>query len=73
MAIGPGRYDALATHVREVTKAKGVLLIVIGGEHGDGFSAQLPMEHTLMIPDILRRVADSIERDGPAATGQGSA
>ena len=45
------------------TKAAGVLLIVMEGEHGSGFSAQLPKEFRAAIPATLRSVADQIERD----------
>jgi len=70
MAIGPGKYDDLCTRVRKQTQARGgVLLIVVDGEQGSGFSAQLTMEQTLLIPQILRDVAERIERDGIAAAG----
>lgn len=72
MAIGPGKYDSFAIRVREETKARGVMLIVFGGEHGNGFSSQLPLEEMLLVPTILRSVADQIERDGPRATGMGT-
>ena len=38
--FGPGKYDELCTAAREETKAVGVVLIVIDGEHGNGFSCQ---------------------------------
>ena len=41
MAVGPGKYDDAATKAREETKARGVALIVIGGEHGHGFAVQM--------------------------------
>ncbi len=61
MAFGPGRYDKETTQVREQTKAQGVVVIVFGGEYGDGFSAQLPLALTLTLPRVLRQVADDIE------------
>jgi hypothetical protein len=67
MAFGPGKYDASCTEVRMVTNARGVLLIVIDGEHGSGFSCQADMETTLRLPEILERIAADIRRDGPAA------
>lgn len=63
MAIGPGIYDDLCSQVREKAKAKGVLLIVLGGEKGMGFSAQIPLEAASIIPLILRDVANQIEAD----------
>ena len=63
MAMGPGAYDELATLVRERAKADGVMLVVINGEKGSGFSCQLPLVETLRIPAVLRSMADAIERD----------
>lgn len=70
MPIGPGRYDEQATRVRLETKALGVLLIVFGGEHGNGFSAQLPLEELLLVPRVLRSVADDLERDAASQMGR---
>jgi hypothetical protein len=67
MALGPGAYDELATEVRRQAQAVGVLVIVIGGNKGTGFAAQLTAELTLAIPTILRDVAQAIEDgDGSA-------
>lgn len=63
MAIGPGKYDAITTIVRESVSAGGVVLIVIDGAHGDGFSVQATAEVTLNLPALLRAIADSIESD----------
>lgn len=60
---GPGKYDDACTAARESTKALGCILIVVGGEHGDGFSAQLTMEMMENIPRGLRALADQIEAD----------
>lgn len=61
MSAGAGKYDDAATAAREATKAEGVLLIVLGGEKGSGFSAQLPLGAAARIPELLRRMADEIE------------
>lgn len=63
MAEGPGKYDEACSEARRSTKAVGVLLVVLEGEHGSGFSAQLPHELRVAIPATLRSVADQIERD----------
>lgn len=63
MMIGPGKYDALATAAREAAKARGIILIVFGGDKGSGFSAQLDALGTMEIPQILREIADEIERE----------
>jgi hypothetical protein len=63
MALGPGKYDYLASVVRESSQAEGVILIVIEGARGSGFSVQATAEVTLRLPDILRDMADQIEGD----------
>jgi hypothetical protein len=60
---GPGKYDDLATMVREQAKAKGVIVIVFGGDKGAGFSVQGDLETMLALPKILRSTADQIEQD----------
>ena len=67
MAIGPGKYDDLATTVRTQAKAEGVLLLVVNGARGSGFSAQLSLDLTLTLPTILRDIAKQIEERGPDA------
>lgn len=64
MAIGPGKYDEEATMVRERTKALGVMVIVLGGNKGEGFAAQFADE-TLMyhVPEMLRTMAQQIDDD----------
>jgi hypothetical protein len=65
---GPGKYDDLATLVQTSTQARGVIVIVIGGNRGEGFSCQATLEVTLAIPAMLRSIADQIEGDIPNAT-----
>lgn len=59
-----GKYNDAATAAREATKAEGVLLIVLGGDKGSGFSAQVPPEIAASIPALLRHVASEIEHHG---------
>jgi hypothetical protein len=61
MPLGPGKYDDEATEIREKLHAAGIILIVLGGDKGQGFSAQLDFAATMAIPEILRTVADQIE------------
>lgn len=73
MTLGPGRYDDICTEIRERVHAKGgIVLIVMGGYRGPGFSAQLDLLTTISMPRILREVAQQIEDDlphlGPAPT-----
>jgi len=67
MAVGPGKYDDLATEVRMKTGADGVVLLVVDGWKGSGMSAQLSLELTLTLPTILRNIAQQIEDRGPGA------
>ena len=60
---GPGKYDDVCTHAREETKADGVVLMILNGEHGDGFSVQLPPLVLLNLPNILRMMADQIQEE----------
>ena len=67
--IGPGKYDALATYVREQAKADGVVVLVFGGMHGDGFSCQADAFVTLALPELLEYLAAAIRRDLTATGG----
>jgi hypothetical protein len=64
MAIGPGKYDPECTDIRTRDQAEGVILIVIRGVKGSGFSCQATPEITFSLPQILRNIADDIERSG---------
>jgi len=63
MMIGVGKYDELATMVREKSHARSVIVIVMGGDKGDGFACQTDMETFLRLPGMLRFVASQIEED----------
>jgi hypothetical protein len=63
MAEGPGKYDDVATIARVATKAKGIIIIVLGGELGNGFSVQMEAPDLEIMPGILRDLADQIEKD----------
>ena len=63
MALGPGKYDDLATIVREQTNAQAVIVVVIGGTLGNGFSVQAREGVVLKIPALLRMLANTIEAD----------
>jgi hypothetical protein len=63
MTVGAGKYDAEATTVMESTKAQGVIVIVFGGNRGEGFAIQATLEVTLDLPFLLRNIADQIEAD----------
>lgn len=67
--IGPGKYDDICTDAREKAKAATALLIILGGIHGDGFSAQFEISSVAdlakiaTVPAQLRDVANQIEQD----------
>jgi hypothetical protein len=61
VGIGAGKYDPECTAARESAKAAGVLLMVIAGDRGHGFSVQADMQVLLQLPGLLRSVADDIE------------
>jgi hypothetical protein len=67
MPIGPGKYDDLCTMVRKHAgiaaefkpgePCGGVIVIVFGGDKGNGFSCQADLETTLRLPDVLEDIA----------------
>lgn len=60
--LGLGRYDDLCTKAREEAKAIGAVLMIICGEKGSSFSCQAPREITEDLPNMLRHMADQIEK-----------
>ena len=66
MALGPGKYDDVATLVRERTNADGVAVIIFNGDRGTGFSIQADLATTLSMPDILESVARQMRKDAEA-------
>jgi hypothetical protein len=66
MASGLGKYDDACTVARLATDAEAVILIVLGGNKGSGFSVQsLGAEMTAKLPALLRSVAAQIENSLP--------
>jgi len=64
--LGPGKYDELCTEVRTRSGAAGAIVIIFGGERGDGFSVQTTTpELVVALPGMLRQLADLIEEDLP--------
>jgi hypothetical protein len=72
MADGPGKYDTWTTLVRNGVHAEGVLLMVVNGIYGSGFSCQGSVEVNTNLPTILRNVADQIEADNKKETNHGN-
>jgi hypothetical protein len=65
MPVDPGKYDAQATVVRRATNARAVVVIVLGGDKGPGFSVQADSDVVYRLPEMLRRVATKIEENLP--------
>ncbi len=63
MPTGPGKYDDEATWVRRATKALGVVVIVVQGTHGSGFSVQMPRVALQALPDMLEDLARDVRKD----------
>lgn len=62
MPGGPGKYHAFAVSVREQTHAEGVIVAVVNGDLGSGFSVQGSPAFLLSLPKLLRSTADDIEK-----------
>lgn len=60
--IGPGKYDELATYVRETAQAETAVVLILQGNDGSGFSVQTTKPLGIL-PGLLRRLADEIEND----------
>jgi hypothetical protein len=73
MTLGPGKYDDLCTYVSEQVgigeHGGGVIVIVLGGNKGNGFSCQADLRTTMLLPDMLeemaRQIRADVERSGP--------
>lgn len=65
-----GRYDEECTKLIKEFEARGVLLIVLDGKRGTGFSMSTgDINLATAVPRILRQVADDIERQNKKAAG----
>ena len=70
MARGSGAYDDLAVHVRQSAKARAAIVIIVGGNKGNGCSVQKETGLALSLPALLRKLADDIEADTDANEGR---
>lgn len=63
MPVGPGKYDDDCTAILIKHRADGVILAVIGGNLGNGFSVNITSQALARcLPQLLRQMADEIER-----------
>jgi len=58
---GGGMYEELCTEVRELTHALGAIVIVIKGDQGSGFAAQVPSHLRPAMADVLMQVAAKLK------------
>lgn len=68
MPSGHGKYDREATLVRERTDAEVVVVIVLNGRAGSGFSVQHVSDATVDLPGLLdylaRNIRESTRQEG---------
>jgi hypothetical protein len=57
MPIGPGKYGDICTFVMKETEARSVILIVIDGKDGNGFSVQSELA---LPPNVLANLLDDV-------------
>lgn len=62
MPQGPGKYDPECATIQLTTMATTVVLVIVGGDRGNGFSvvSQDP-DCNKKLPAMLRNMADQIE------------
>ena len=75
MAMDASKYDHLCARVRQETQANAVMLIVVGGPNGSGYSMQAletlteNSEFAREVPRLLREMADHLD-GGDASAGR---
>ncbi|CAE6859367.1 hypothetical protein R69776_08046 [Paraburkholderia nemoris] len=55
-----GLFDTACSYVRDVTRARCAVVMVIDGKSGSGYSVVGPLEAQVLLPDILHKIADSL-------------
>ena len=63
MTVGAGKYDDLCTIIRVQTNAEGVVLLILNGTKGGGFSVQAPEHAMPFLADFLEKAAAQIRKD----------
>jgi hypothetical protein len=61
----PGKYDYLCTVASQCANAEGTILIIINGNHGNGFSVQATADIIGRLPELLETVANNIRNSTP--------
>ena len=63
MPRGGGKYDVEASALRAVTDADGVIIVVLGGNRGSGFSLQILPEHLGAVVTVLEQVVRELRKE----------
>jgi len=63
-----GAYDAECKVLLKLLHAEGVVLVVIGGEHGTGFSVMASPTHIRITARAMRDAADAMDRAASATS-----
>lgn len=64
-----GKYDEQTVRVLRETKAAAAAVIVIGGNHGSGFSFScIDPKLVMMLPDLLEEIAADMREQNKAAS-----
>lgn len=69
--IGPGKYNDICTYARTAAKAESAVLLIIGGEAGNGLSVQGSLELHMMLPGILENLAEHIRDEAAVSDNLG--
>jgi hypothetical protein len=63
MPIGGGKYDDAIEAAHKITGGSCLLVVMPNGKKGGGFSMKATALDYMVLPQILRAVADNIERE----------
>ena len=58
-----GEYDEEANELQRGLDADGVIVMVVGGERGNGVSICADLNTMMLLPELLRTIADQVEAD----------
>ena len=63
MPIGAGKYDAEVTELMDKLRPRSVILVVIDGPKGSGFSAHMTFPDLIRMPEMLEAIAAQLRAD----------
>lgn len=59
---GGGRYEQQCVRLQQDLRAEAVILFVVNGAFGTGFSVRASVEFANRLPQVLRNMANDIEQ-----------